>query len=373
MCCGARPKLIVVFVKWRHSFHQVSASPSWSYISLRNNTEQYWWLYLPLCPLLLSLEDYRGESIIAVGLLKGTTIICDNVNAMSLCHTPFIWWEWLINASNDLLTDLFCTTNVTFNSGAVMFLTDILRRLTVPYELDFIRVSSYHGTKSSGSGNHDKIWQFLFLHNHIISIMLCFMLLYWMNVIIRRHHHPWFVHTVQLKKDMSLNPEGRHVLIIEDLIDSGLTVCTIAITITITIIIGHPIPELHSCRGFSIIFAVRRRSRWRLHVFSTSRSNEPVRWKSTTVVGIVLMNLLVRFSTISITITTISITITISNSPHPSPTPHPSSTPSPSPSPMILIWSSLTHSLIVGYGMDFNEQFRCLPFVGVLRPEAYQW
>jgi hypoxanthine phosphoribosyltransferase len=26
---------------------------------------------------------------------------------------------------------------------------------------------------------------------------------------------------------------------------------------------------------------------------------------------------------------------------------------------------------IVGYGLDFNETYRCLPYVAALRPEAY--
>lgn len=26
---------------------------------------------------------------------------------------------------------------------------------------------------------------------------------------------------------------------------------------------------------------------------------------------------------------------------------------------------------VVGYGMDFNDEYRCMPFVGVLKPEAY--
>jgi len=27
---------------------------------------------------------------------------------------------------------------------------------------------------------------------------------------------------------------------------------------------------------------------------------------------------------------------------------------------------------VVGYGMDFNEYYRCLPFVGVLKEECYK-
>ena len=31
----------------------------------------------------------------------------------------------------------------------------------------------------------------------------------------------------------------------------------------------------------------------------------------------------------------------------------------------------IPNEFVVGYGLDFNEQYRNLPFVGVLRPEAY--
>ena len=32
----------------------------------------------------------------------------------------------------------------------------------------------------------------------------------------------------------------------------------------------------------------------------------------------------------------------------------------------------IPNKFVVGYGLDFNEHFRNLPFVGVLRPEAYE-
>eukprot|EP00474_Spongospora_subterranea_P011018 CRZ11476.1 hypothetical protein [Spongospora subterranea] len=64
-------------------------------------------------------------------------------------------------------------------NGAVLFASDLLRHLTIAYELDFMALSSYHGTNSTGN--------------------------------------------VLLKKDISIDTEGRHVLIIEDLIDTGAT------------------------------------------------------------------------------------------------------------------------------------------------------
>lgn len=33
---------------------------------------------------------------------------------------------------------------------------------------------------------------------------------------------------------------------------------------------------------------------------------------------------------------------------------------------------TIEDKFVVGYGLDFNEQFRNLPYIGVLKPEAYQ-
>jgi len=64
--------------------------------------------------------------------------------------------------------------------GAVFFLADLMRELTVPCEIDFMAISSYGaGTDSSG--------------------------------------------VVRILKDLDINISGRHVLVVEDIIDSGLT------------------------------------------------------------------------------------------------------------------------------------------------------
>jgi len=64
--------------------------------------------------------------------------------------------------------------------GAVFFLSDLMRRLEVPVEVDFMAVSSYgSATKSSG--------------------------------------------VVRILKDLDAVIEGRDVLIVEDIVDSGLT------------------------------------------------------------------------------------------------------------------------------------------------------
>ncbi|MHB8792679.1 MAG: hypoxanthine phosphoribosyltransferase [Thermoleophilia bacterium] len=64
--------------------------------------------------------------------------------------------------------------------GAVFFMADLVRELTVPSELDFMAVSSY-GSATDSSG------------------------------------------VVRILKDLDANIEGRNVVIIEDIIDSGLT------------------------------------------------------------------------------------------------------------------------------------------------------
>jgi hypoxanthine phosphoribosyltransferase len=64
--------------------------------------------------------------------------------------------------------------------GAVMVMADLARELTIPIEMDWMAVSSYgSGTQSSG--------------------------------------------VVRILKDLDTDLHGRHVLIVEDIIDSGLT------------------------------------------------------------------------------------------------------------------------------------------------------
>ena len=64
--------------------------------------------------------------------------------------------------------------------GAVFFMADLMRQLTVPCEVDFMAISSY-GAATDSSG------------------------------------------VVRILKDLDINIEGRHVIVVEDIIDSGLT------------------------------------------------------------------------------------------------------------------------------------------------------
>ena len=64
--------------------------------------------------------------------------------------------------------------------GAVFFMADLMRGLTIPCEIDFMAISSY-GAATDSSG------------------------------------------VVRILKDLDINIEGRDVLVVEDIIDSGLT------------------------------------------------------------------------------------------------------------------------------------------------------
>ena len=64
--------------------------------------------------------------------------------------------------------------------GAVLFLSDLMKNISVPLEIDFLSLSSYgNSTKSSG--------------------------------------------IVKIRKDIEADIFGRHVIVVEDIVDSGLT------------------------------------------------------------------------------------------------------------------------------------------------------
>lgn len=64
--------------------------------------------------------------------------------------------------------------------GAAPFMSDLIKRITIPIEVDYMAVSSY-GASTESSGE------------------------------------------VRIVKDLDASVEGRHILIVEDIIDSGLT------------------------------------------------------------------------------------------------------------------------------------------------------
>lgn len=136
--------------------------------------------------------------------------------------------------------------------GALMFMADLTRAMSISMELDFMAVSSYGiSTKSSG--------------------------------------------VVRILKDLETGIEGRHVLIIEDIIDTGLTL---------------------------------------KYLVDILKSRKPA--------SIKVCTLLDKPSRRQVQLTPDYCGFEIED------------------------------KFVVGYGLDFAENYRNLPFIGVLKPEAYQ-
>ena len=133
--------------------------------------------------------------------------------------------------------------------GAVFFMADLMRHLTVPCEVDFMAISSY-GAATDSSG------------------------------------------VVRILKDLDINIEGRQVLVVEDIIDSGLTLSYLMRNL-----------EAREPASLEVCALMTKPERREIEV--------PVRY-----VGFEIPN---RF--------------------------------------------------VIGYGLDFAERYRNLPYVGVLDPE----
>ena len=135
--------------------------------------------------------------------------------------------------------------------GSFMFMADIMRQVTVPCQVDFMAVSSYgSGTSTTGA--------------------------------------------VKINKDLSQDIEGRHVVIIEDILDSGVT-------------LGYLTKYLMNRNPASIEIA--------------TLLDKPARRKS---------NVYARYSGFEI-----------------------------------------PDAFVVGYGLDYAEKYRNLPYIGILKPEIY--
>ena len=74
-------------------------------------------------------------------------------------------------------------TIVAIMNGSIMFMSDLLKKIDLPLQIDCWSISSYHGCKSSG--------------------------------------------TVNFKQHEIANVDNRHVLLLDDILDSGLTMHTI--------------------------------------------------------------------------------------------------------------------------------------------------
>jgi hypoxanthine phosphoribosyltransferase len=133
--------------------------------------------------------------------------------------------------------------------GAVFFMADLMRSLTVPCEIDFMAISSY-GASTDTSG------------------------------------------VVRILKDLDINIEGRHVLVVEDIIDSGLTLS---------------------------------------YLLRNLESREPA--------SLEICALLTKPSRREIDV------------------------------PVRYVGFEIPNKFVIGYGLDFAERYRNLPYVGVLHPD----
>ena len=137
--------------------------------------------------------------------------------------------------------------------GVVVFYADFIRQFTEPCQLDFMWISSYSGTESTGS--------------------------------------------MVVKKDVSADLKGRHVVILEDIFDTGNS-------------LDFTYKHLMSKEPASLKIV--------------TLLDKPERRKP----GITLKPDYTGFV--------------------------------------------IPNEFVVGYGLDFNEHYRNLPYVGVLKPEAYE-
>ncbi len=136
--------------------------------------------------------------------------------------------------------------------GALLFIVDLARAIDLPVEMDFMAISSY-GSATESSG------------------------------------------VVRILKDLDTAIEGRQILIVEDIIDSGLT---------LTYIVEHL--RNRNPAGIKICSLLSKPTRRRVEV------------------------------------------------------------------QIDYYGFDIPDEFVVGYGLDFRQQYRNLPFVGVLKPEAYK-
>lgn len=136
--------------------------------------------------------------------------------------------------------------------GAFIFMADLVKEIRVPLEIDFMAVSSYgQSTKSSG--------------------------------------------VVKIIKDLDVSVEGRDVLIVEDIIDSGLTLSYLI-----------DVLERRNAKSVTIVTIFDKPARRTVGLEADYK-------------GFVLPD-----------------------------------------------------AFVVGYGLDYAERYRNLPFIGILKPEVYE-
>lgn len=136
--------------------------------------------------------------------------------------------------------------------GVVIFYADMIRKINTPCQMDFMWISSYEGTDSTGS--------------------------------------------VVVKRDIATDIKGRHVLILEDIFDTGNS---------LSFVYNHLLSKEPASLKICTLL------------------DKPSRRKP----GVTLQADFVGFT--------------------------------------------IPNAFVVGYGLDYNEYYRNLPYIGVLKPEAY--
>ena len=136
--------------------------------------------------------------------------------------------------------------------GVVVFFADFIRYVTIPCEIDFMSISSYCGTSSTGR--------------------------------------------TEIRKDVSVDIRGRHVIILEDIFDTGNS-----LTYTVNHLLAKEPASLKVCTFL----------------------DKPERRKP----GVTLKPEYIGYT--------------------------------------------IPNEFVVGYGLDYNEHYRNLPYIGVLKPEVY--
>ena len=137
--------------------------------------------------------------------------------------------------------------------GVVIFFADMVRNIDSPCEIDFMSISSYSGTNSTGR--------------------------------------------TEIRKDVSVDIMNRHVVILEDIYDTGNS-----LTFTVNHLLNKQPASLKVCTFL----------------------DKPERRKP----GITLVPEYVGYT--------------------------------------------IPNEFVVGYGLDYNEHYRNLPYIGILKPEIYE-
>ena len=137
--------------------------------------------------------------------------------------------------------------------GVVIFFADMVRNIDIPCEIDFMNIASYSGTTSTGR--------------------------------------------TEIRKDVSVDIKGRHVVILEDIFDTGNS-----LTFTVNHLLNKEPASLKVCTFL----------------------DKPDRRKP----GVTLKPEYVGYT--------------------------------------------IPNEFVVGYGLDYNEHYRSLPYIGILKPEIYE-